>query len=172
MAFPLDPTNLGYTKVEDTTYDSKLVAALGHLGIDLPKGFGGVRGYIQGLTGAVISGGVRPVVDYDTGKYVQFPAGTNLVSMRAAVRDAFSTVANVSSVQLGLSGGTGSVSSWTPLTEAVSGTYLNNTGLTFHETGTISSAKFVGSTNVFLVAEVTVSAAQTTGNVDVSVLHM
>jgi hypothetical protein len=172
MAFPLDPTNLGYTKVEDTTYDSKLVAALGHLGIDLPKGFGAVRGHIQGLTGGTITAGVRPVVDKDTGKYVQFAAGTNLVCLRAAVRDAFSTVAGMDSLQLGLSASTGSVSSWTPLTAAVSGTHLTNTGLTFQETGTVSSAKFVKSPNVFLVAEVTASVAQTTGNVDVSVLHM
>ena len=76
----IDVANKGYTKVQDTVHDSKVLDGLAKLGITLPTSFRAGKGYVD-LAG-VTSGQNVAVKDKETGQPIKFAEGEQFLALR------------------------------------------------------------------------------------------
>lgn len=169
MSFPLDPANLGYTKVNDLAYDSKLAAGLQQLGKFTPD-FAAIKGHIAFNSSVTTGLKYLPVEDKNTGEPVSFRNAEQILALRASQAVPFLTPVSITGVQFGLATDV-NVAPYRMLTENFSGAALANADLI-----SMTGVGFVPATGVdntsYLVARVDVAAAQTQGQIDVSVLKL
>jgi hypothetical protein len=174
-SFATDPSNLTFTRVQDTVYDAKLLQGLADLGI-LPRSFQMFVAYVD-VAPLVVGSGVLPV--YDAKKMaalppttsaayadaladaqIVLPTGSMVCLIRGGLSEALAVEADLTAFQIGLS-----LTSTGALVDALS---TSATGATLGATtgtglliGTNENGGVVG-VNRFLTATYTVANADTT----------
>jgi len=137
--------NDGFSKIQDTVYDSKLFEGLVAAGI-LPQGFRIIKASVD-LQGAA---GNYPIVD-GSGNQVYLAAGTHVIYLSGGVLEA---LAGGTSVQVGLAASaSGAVA--TGLSDVLTTALVNSDGVALHVDATTpigGGAVVVGSSNNYLTS--------------------
>ena len=155
-----DTANLGFNKVRDVVYDSRVGQSLIDQGV-FPGGFRVIKCTVD-LEGLAIGAAViQALVDDATGQQLQLEEGTQVVQLQAGTVEAVATAANLTLFQVGLAAtSTGAVAE--TLSAVGTGTLLNAAGVPqlFNTNGGV-----VGATNQYVVLSTTVVTLALTAGV-------
>ncbi len=156
----IDISNAGFSKIQDTVYDSKLMEGLANLGV-FPSLF---KVYVStvDLEGLAIGAAViQPLVDDHSGNQIVFTQGQKVAFLSAGASVPVATEANLDLFQVGLAA-TASGAVAETLSDAGTGELLNAAGVgsTFSVNGGV-----VGATNVYGVISTTVTTLALTAGV-------
>jgi hypothetical protein len=156
-----ETSNIAFSKIHDTIYDSNLLDGLAELGV-FPSSFK-VHVCTVDLAGLAVGAAViQTLVDDKTGEQIVFIPGQQVVALRAGAQTAIATEANLDLFAVGLAAtSTGAVAE-VLATDATGGETLNGAGITL---AADTNGGVVSSTNVYGVISTTVTSADLTAGV-------